>query len=48
MHKVQVGFSRTGIVKLASANLEPWQAFNEFIANAIDSWIDSPKNLDQN
>ena len=39
----QVGFSRSGIVKLASANLEPWQAFNEFIANAIDSWIDSPK-----
>ena len=39
----QVGFSRTGIVKLASANLEPWQAFNEFIANAIDSWIDYPK-----
>ena len=39
----QVGFSRSGIVKLASANLEPWQAFNEFIANAIDSWIDFPK-----
>ena len=39
----QVGFSRSAIVKLASANLEPWQAFNEFIANAIDSWIDVSK-----
>lgn len=36
----QIGFSRDAIVKLASANLKPWQAFNEFIANAIDSWID--------
>ena len=38
-----IGFSRDGIVKLASANLQPWQAFNEFIANSIDSWIAFPK-----
>lgn len=26
--------------KLANANLASWQAFNEIIANSIDSWID--------
>ena len=44
IHNFQVGFSRSAMGKLASANLKPWQAFNEFIANSIDSWIDFPAN----